>query len=193
VGAAGRRSRERQHHSHGRRNLRPVIGFDDMVHAVSWSDRLDIVAILAFGAASVRGISEQTGCQARDVSRQLKYLEEFGIVVWDGHKTSHIYRLTDRIKTIVRGDKVQIGIPSPAGHWVWINVDLGGEGDPVPLPDRFLDGRELAPARQSAKGTARSGSLQAPLKHARQEGSNQQRKKRKKLNTPTSRGGRDRK
>lgn len=130
---------------HGRHGLRPCITFDQTVHAAIGGDRLEIVIALSHGALSVGQLVLRVGLNLKAVSRELKHLEEFGLVEWSGSKNAHIYHLSERIKVHLRDDKVQFNLRSDAGHWAWFNIDEGGQGEPVEPPDFFIDAKTVRP------------------------------------------------
>jgi hypothetical protein len=160
---------------HGRHALRTGITFDELVDAAIGGDRLDIVVTLSHGPFSVGQIAKQVGIKGKHTSKELKHLEEFGLVMFTKFGTEHIYRLTNRIRVYPRGDKLQFHLRMESGLWSLFNVDVGGSGDMVEPPDFFIDGAELKQWRQERQDAqrmlhcAREESQEPADSHGRQE------------------------
>lgn len=138
----------------GRRLVRPSISYDEIIAAVTGGDRLEILVALNHCPLSVGAIQKIIGARSMShVTAELLHLQEFGIVTWDRDKTSHIYRLTERLRIYTEDGMVQIQIRTAAGHWAIFHVDEDGNGRTVEPPDFFLDASRPWPRQHATSGS----------------------------------------
>lgn len=117
-----------------------LLTLEDVVNVLG-GHRLEILFLLAaYGSMMVTKIADHLVLDKGTVSHELRRLMESGLVRWARLSTSHIYQMTERVRTIRDEGIVQIGIMVESGDWVWFHRYFGSACKRVvPLPDRLVD------------------------------------------------------
>lgn len=124
----------------GRYNKRPVqqlVTIHDLFLTLG-GQRLDLLSVLARGPTTVTSLTERLFLPIWVVSRELAFLERRGLVTWVREKNFRWYRLSNRVRSVLKGEIVQLGIQVETGNWLIVHLNESGEPDDSTPPHQFI-------------------------------------------------------
>ena len=103
----------------------PCATMPDLLGVVRSPVRLEILTRLAKSPKDVSSLSKEMNLEVQAVSHHLRPLLKTGLVEFKQVKQKHVYRLSERVTTFARGEKVQLQIATSDGNELELRLLLG--------------------------------------------------------------------
>ena len=103
----------------------PCATMPDLLDVVRSPVRLEIITRLAESAKDVSSLSKEMHLEIQAVSHHLRPLLKTGLVEFKHVKQKHVYRLSERVTTFARGEKLHLQIATSDGNELELRLLLG--------------------------------------------------------------------
>ena len=97
----------------------------DLLDVVRSPVRLEILMRLAKSPKDVSSLSKEMNLEIQAVSHHLRPLLKTGLVEFEQVKQKHLYRLSERVTTFARGEKLHLQLATSDGNELELRLLLG--------------------------------------------------------------------
>ncbi len=115
----------------------PCATMPDLLDVVRSPVRLEILARLAESPKDVSSLSKEMNLEIQAVSHHLRPLLKTGLVEFEQVKQNHVYRLSERVTTFARGEKLHLQIATSDGNELELRLVLKSAAVSPKLPGHW--------------------------------------------------------